>query len=770
MDIWSWVHQAQTQLVENGQTRLADIIDDIPTYTVNGQHAKIDALINEALVEARKQPNKWIELFIRHWYLQSQVLHRRNSAGMLNEAIDLLEFAHQDDTRDCPQSVCIVQDLCSCYGVRDGPGFFEERMSVCEETLEKIDPSWPCYACIGSEYVNALNDSGQYERAIEFIRKTNTEIRLRSNDGDNTELDIAYCDSLMKTEEHVKAEEYARKMVNPGGGTEYENTKSLIICQALAHQKKYDQAIDECPHMSVVIDQISLYKRWCELVFMCGSHSEQYNTTDNNHYFNHFASTLLKHGAFRDTFRIKLQQAHLATLRGDHFTSAQCLDVARSLIPKLNRDMGAQAAFDEANEKSTSERTKFVEQFEMPPLDEIETKLAEEDHQSSLTEWEQWHNAHPTHEGIMHGYANELRNNGFNDHVKALYLKSLERNPDNSRTLNAYGFLMIDLNKDEELDEFFDSLNLEELSEETSRIVLWLKAHRYRYVDPETALGHLTTILKASPEARNSLHFAADLSTTLKKFDLAEEYFTRLINLDEELAHMHWDRLVPATLNKNWSSVRESCEVLEINLSTTEGEVAEHWEVIKLRIDAPDGPTVYARRTGPVSAQVISISRLDETQYYGYNAVFDARPLNKLDQTDEEGDKCDENGNYQYIFDAVSLERGLDYRVVTLDGAHPGDENINALSVAADKLGAVFDRRSSEEYTVVQQESNQELPGLYAYILFPEDIDPLTIHALLTEQTSQYDHPLIWPLLLEMCGLTEELKAQQAIEEQYGLS
>ncbi|WP_204349551.1 hypothetical protein, partial [Stenotrophomonas maltophilia] len=63
----------------------------------------------------------------------------------LADAVSLFELANRDDTQACPQSVCVTQDLASCYANVDGPGWVEERIEVCDETLARIDPTWACF-------------------------------------------------------------------------------------------------------------------------------------------------------------------------------------------------------------------------------------------------------------------------------------------------------------------------------------------------------------------------------------------------------------------------------------------------------------------------------------------------------------------------------------------------------------------------------------------------------------------------------------------------
>ena len=126
--IWDWVGEAKRALVESGRERLAHLMGEMPRYTCDEKHAQLDAIYPEALALARASKNPWIEVFVRHWNLQSRILRRHQVGDWMGEAVSLIEFANRPETRDCPQSICTTQDLVNCYGNIDGPGYAEERV------------------------------------------------------------------------------------------------------------------------------------------------------------------------------------------------------------------------------------------------------------------------------------------------------------------------------------------------------------------------------------------------------------------------------------------------------------------------------------------------------------------------------------------------------------------------------------------------------------------------------------------------------------------
>lgn len=70
----------------------------------------------------------------------------------------------------------MTQDLASCYANVDGPGWVEERIEVCDETLARIDPTWACFHCLSNEKAEALLDDGRGEDALAFLAEQEKKI------------------------------------------------------------------------------------------------------------------------------------------------------------------------------------------------------------------------------------------------------------------------------------------------------------------------------------------------------------------------------------------------------------------------------------------------------------------------------------------------------------------------------------------------------------------------------------------------------------------
>ena len=174
-DIWQWLNSAVEQhgIGQELQGAYAQLFGSSEAFDEAGVRQARDQF-----VELSKRHNlPWLEVFGNHWYLQFQLTDLCMGEACLDEAVSAFEFAHRPENVDCPQSVCTAQDLCIAYANVDGPGYAEQRLAASRETLERIDPTWPCFDCINREMAEALEDTEQYDALIEFGPKIELLIR-----------------------------------------------------------------------------------------------------------------------------------------------------------------------------------------------------------------------------------------------------------------------------------------------------------------------------------------------------------------------------------------------------------------------------------------------------------------------------------------------------------------------------------------------------------------------------------------------------------------
>ncbi len=232
MNIWDWVGDMYDELIDMGQHELCDYMWEMPSDCCDGRHEQLDNYAEHAIAMAKELKLNWVEIFLRHWRLQSKILHRAEPKEMVKEAVSLLEFAHRPENKDCPQSMCVVQDLASCYAYFDGPGFAEERMAVAEENLNKINPEWPCYVCIASEYADALYDLGDFQGCLKYLDQLDQNMQAYGMAKDRGHLLLKRVKNTAELGAFEQARNLHQKIVNSGGGETFDLeiaiNKSLI--------------------------------------------------------------------------------------------------------------------------------------------------------------------------------------------------------------------------------------------------------------------------------------------------------------------------------------------------------------------------------------------------------------------------------------------------------------------------------------------------------------------------------------------------------------
>ena len=169
MDTWEWYNKYSQELRDAGQEYIPQIIDDFSEGVLHLQMEKCDSLLPEMKALNQVAKNPWLEIFIGHREMRHRQTNYEEGEKVLPDVVALFEKAHREEAKDCPQSICVTQDLSACYENIDAPGWANERMAVCEETIARIDPTWSCFMCLSCEYASALMDSNRTEEAMVYI-------------------------------------------------------------------------------------------------------------------------------------------------------------------------------------------------------------------------------------------------------------------------------------------------------------------------------------------------------------------------------------------------------------------------------------------------------------------------------------------------------------------------------------------------------------------------------------------------------------------------
>jgi hypothetical protein len=341
MDIWEWIERTTDELSEAGHDRLADLIELVPGYVCDNEHELVDGLIPEAIALSRSVKNEWLELFFRHWNLQSRILHRHQVKEWLPEAVALIEFANRESTVRCPQSICTTQDLANCYANADGPAYVEERLAVAKETLARIDPTWPCFTCISSEYASALIDGGRAEEAIEFLALQMGKLRIAGYEEDFRGTIV---EAMIRAGRYQEAFEINRGSERPAQGDSFEESKSIDEARILAKLGRHSDALESLPAFEIAQRTHSNYWGWSEAAFLLAEAGVLTNDDALDRRLATFSRELGANGVARQAFEIAVLRAKLAKMRGD---GDEAIAEARALIPLLRTPLDAHAKLDE---------------------------------------------------------------------------------------------------------------------------------------------------------------------------------------------------------------------------------------------------------------------------------------------------------------------------------------------------------------------------------------------------------------------------------------
>lgn len=714
MDIWRWVWDLEESLRARGQHRLATLIDKLPDYAVNSQHAKMDAVFPEALALARATGNPWVEIYVRHWHLQSKVLVRGDARGSIEEAVSLAEFAHRKEHLDCPQSVCVTQDLTTCYAFFDGPGYAVERLQVSQDTLARIDPSWPCFVCISCEYADALTDSGRHQEALRFIDEQARQARLE-NKAEAHRLLRRKFEPLLALGRFEEALVLAERSQEVADDANMRLESRLCRCLALCRLKRYQQAVELTPEWSEIEPTPSRYRDYSRVIESLALEGPLENDYLLDRPFRQMQQTLLAQGVHRGTFEMALRRARLAIARGRRQSAQACLEAAAALIGNLRQPLDAPGQLGELQDAWQALPQGASE--EPPDADDPEALLdfyagKPDQHRELATAWRRcgWY----------------------------------ERAYEVVQDFDLRGSWLL---FDGRYQELIDECRQDDADDPAQVLFFWGRALEAQEKLEEAAQRYLE-VLNLMPEAINTRLRLAQVWRRLERFEEALELLDGLCR-EQPAGDWDWDLLVVATRLQDWPRVRACCLRLDMKLESQHGPVDENWGVIRIRIEGLDWA---AQRTGPVSATIIQMTHESSPHSrYGDQVIFDATPLNQP----SEGELL--------IFPGLYTVESAGYRVYAIDGVHPGEEALEAFREAADelRLSAAY----NPEYRV-----GEGLQGFFGHLAVPPEVELNEAHRRLAELTAGWEHPWLWTGLVAELGLEEELARQNEVAEKYGIT
>lgn len=772
MDIWAWVEEFTDKLEQDGQQRLAHDILLLPQLVVDNRHDEVDRLVPSLLGAARQIESRWLEIYVRHWNLQSRVLHRYEVKGLLPEAVDLLDFANQDDTKTCPQSICVVQDLAQCYTNADGPAYGQERLDVARETLDRIDPTWPCFRCISSEYASALLDLDRPQEALDFCYRQLAAIGPSADPQEFRESKVEALLALGRLEEALAFNTDAE---NPEGGESWLVHKAIDQARLLTRLGRHEEALEALPTFEAIIDTPAFFVDWVDAVDHIVRGGHRANDWELDLGLRVMALRLEENGALRDAWRVHHRRCALSLSRGRPWVARHAVEDMRRVADQLERPLDAPLRTDEAErEVAEAEATAEVAVYETPEAN-LENASSEPDleYERMRRALEKW----PNDQRLWLGWSRTAGMLGRAEEIVESGRAFVGPNPGAWQVAIVVGQTMValgDLDDAEAWSEAtFDRIDNND-SKASARFVQALTAEARG--DREQMQARLEQVITFDPKARNSRSMLARIARDRGDYDVALEHLEVLIEIEPDVPPHHWDRIVAATLEDRWDLVRESSAALGMTIRSEEGPIEENWGIcrIQFRDDTGSAFELHAVRTGPVTARIIEISdpALD-TQYYGASVVFDPRPTNPPEpeaQTNRDAQEDDDEDVEQppLIFPVLDTLYASAYTAFVVDGMKPSDVHFDALRADFAALNAVIQVRSGADYRI-EHAALGARDAAYWYVAVPEDADLGRLAERLETLEAALDGPLVWPQLAAYLGQNDRLQAQEVVISEWSL-
>ena len=762
MDIWAWVEDFTEQLAKQGQQRLASEIMQLPSLVLDNRHDEVDRLVPGLLAAARDLNHRWLEVYIRHWNLQSRILKRYEVKGLLPEAIDLLDFANQEDTRTCPQSICVVQDLANCYADTDGPAYAQERLDVAQETLARIDPSWPCFRCISSEYASALLDLERPQEALEFCQQQLAAIGTNANPNDFYNCRIEASIALGRLEEALA---FCREAENPGGGTSWLVHKTIDESRLLARLGRHEEAQQTLPDFEAVIDTPAYYRDWADGLIQLVRAGAVDNDWELDLQLRVMALRLEENGALRDAWLMHHRRAELSLERERPWVARHAVEAMQRVNEAFERPLDRPSRTEALDAQvSAAESAAVVQVHDTPEANlNVEATAPDVDYERLRRALDPW----PDDERLWLGWSRAAGVLGRATEIVRSGRAFVDRNPQAWQVAIVVGQTMVALGDIDDANRWAEQTfaRVDDVeSKASARFVQALAAERVGDMDAMRA--RLEEVIELDPDARNSRSMLATLARDNGDYDVALTHLNHLVGLEPESPGYHWDRIVVATIEDAWDLVRESGHALGMQFNAEEGPIEENWGIcrVQMRDDTGTAFELHGVRTGPVTARIIEISAPElEIQHYGAAVVFDPRPLNP---PDPETPRAAEDGEEPPLtFPLLDVLNASDYRAFAVDGVKPSDVHFDALRADFEKMGAAIQVRSGPEYKITH-ETEGSRNAAYWYVAVPADapLEPLAQRLEVLE--AALDGPLVWPGLSEALSHTERLEAdRQAIAE-----
>jgi tetratricopeptide (TPR) repeat protein len=778
MEVFGWVEQLVDQLIEADQPDLARAIYALPTSAVEQHSAGWESDYHTVLAAARELENPWLEAYAHHWASQSRV--SRDGAGRiaLNDVISAVERSHHPDCIDCPQTVCLVQDLATVYSVTDRAGYINERLEVVDETLARIDRSWTCFHCLHRERADALHDAGRHEEALATLQISDD---LLIADGED--LQWHSCIRPNALIQLGRTEEALVWMIEADDHDDDEDDatwfgRQVVKAYALALLDRVDEAVEVIPPAGDLVGgDYGPWRRAAEEIVKRGGWDNdwQYGAT-----LQRMTKELIAKG---NGSAVELAETHCrrAVDRGARWTASNALDQfvsAQQILRDPDRVDSIAAELRALLDGMGQDIT-----LPVPPLELVEHLSDNLDPEKEIDLLLLAQSQAPDDDGLAVQVVRALFALGEVEMAHSSASDALNRQPESVRRATELRSLLD--NADDADGQRALATRLQTTQPRMHHSILANLA--FGESEYEITIVHCKAMVALDAEELPGRRLWAQ--ATIKMNDpatalrLHNEIIAILDGRNEDSTSDRWDSLSSATLAGEWALVRNRATAMGMTFPEGTGPIDEEWAIVRVAYDEvdSDGDRVIASgiRTGPVTVRVLSVSPPQYPVKTGDVVVFDAAPLNPKpvaasgdEDGDEDGDdENDESESWTPIFPIMGVLSEGNMTSWIIDGVTPSEEEWETFRNEIRESGWGLWALSPDEYTVTNPlDEDEELPAVYAALASPADVSARMVHDRLTLMTADWDHPIAWLNLAKAAEVDQaEIERQEKIVEDYDL-
>ncbi|PJK08202.1 hypothetical protein CO614_11280 [Lysobacteraceae bacterium NML120232] len=763
MNIWQWMEKLQQDLANAGQAHSAQLIDDFSSEVCDMQVERAEALLPEAKALARTLENPWLEVFIGHWEMRNRLGNKGEGESALADAVSLFELAHRSDTHECPQSVCITQDLSACYANIDGPGWAEERIEVCDETLARINPKWGCFQCISIERSEAMRDLGDPQAAYDYLAQQSRAIEAAGEEvnagiiefRNKLLLDLGrYEEALAQIEqEEAKAD----------GGPEWTNIKQprdILKARALAALARDDEALEALPPLRQI--NPGRMNTWLKAIFPVLLRRPELNDWSLGSRLQQGLDSMARNGAHRHLLDMAAQCIELALARGALWTAKRQMSLAREAQGKLRVDAGAVAKLDALQARIDAHPATALPTTAESLLEWLAAQDADAPRNPEAeVEWLLAALAQrPQDPTLIQQSVEALAAIGATQEAIDLLWRNVREH-----TQEEYGLaytllsLLLEHGRSEEVEQ------LARLYQPSVPMTAhWVRAqlaHHNR--DWPGCEQHCRALLEVSPASVGARRLLAMSLMQQQRFaEAAETYASLARDLPEEVSP-RWDYMSAASAAQDWQGVRQMAA--EMNMTLPEGDgppsMQLGWVLIR-SIENGEPLDYYAMRSGPTDAVIMENAPPRFAQRSGDHVAFDAQALFPPPEDEQE------RQHFVPTFMAVhTIQSGNRARSIVVEGPAPTSENLEQLQDAMEALGWKVWVHRHDSFLLQDAQTGEEIPGILFTVAATQGTPAAEIDRRLREATAHWARPVAWLALAEEAGANPA--PHQAVIDRYGL-